>query len=107
MGISPGERRNAFKKHKFYAPTEREDEDTLLFTNTVLAFKKTNSVSASMFSNYEVGVTTTAVLGGFACQGGAGGLHGTGHGQSEGVRDVGGGNSAKNFYDCDENVYLI
>ena len=27
--ISPGERRKAFKKHKFYAPTKKEDKNSM------------------------------------------------------------------------------
>ena len=110
LEISPGERRSAFKKHKFYAPTENEDEENLFYSKTMLAFEERKSVRASLLKKCEVGATTAALFSGVIRLEGGGGLQDAGRGEpgpAEGVRDMGGAVCTENFYDCDHSVYLI
>ena len=106
--ISPGERRNAVKKHKFYAPTREEVKENLIFTNTVLAFNESKAVHTSKFCTPETGVTTAAILSGVVGLGGAGAVLGTGQGGQGGAGSVGDNiNCCGKNDNCNHSVYLI
>ena len=87
--ISPGERRAAMEKHKFYAPTKKESMDNLLYTNTVLAFDDTKSDYTSQCSRPELGAMTAAIFSGVTALGDASGLGGASQGGSVRVGGVG------------------
>ena len=104
--ISEGERRKAFRKHKFYAPTQNDDEDSLLYTNTVLAFDKTESGPGHV--SQEIGVRTAAIFNGLTGLTGAGGLQGVGQGGPEGVGAVRGVTCTEKIdTKCHNSIYLI
>ena len=105
--ISPGERRSAFKKHKFYAPTDDEEKDNLFYTSTMISFEQTKSVHITLSRNCEVGATTAALFSGVTSQGGGGGLDGQSQGGPGVVGDVGGVSCTGKCYDYDDSVYLI
>ena len=106
--ISPGERRKAFKKHKFYAPTNKENKNSLNYTNIVSAFEEAKPVHASMFNSKEVGMITAAIFGGITGLEAAEGLQGASQGGPENVGGVGDARCCK-VDECNHNdsVYLI
>ena len=105
--ISPGERRSAFKKHKFYAPTEDEEKDNLLYTNTMLNLEQSKSVHVTLSRSCEEGATTAALFSGVTSHGGGGGLDGQSQGGPGVVGDVGGVSCTRKSYDYDDSVYLL
>ena len=104
--ISPKERRNAMKKHKFYTPTSKESVDSLFYTNTVLAFND-KSEHNSQCHNLEVGAMTAAIFSCVTAPGDAVGLGNASQGGRECVGDVGAVTGLEKITNCDENVYLI
>ena len=102
--ISRGERRKAFRKHKFYAPTKDDEKDSLLYTNTVLAFDKTEP----MHVKQEIGVRTATIFSGLTDLLGGRGLHGAGQGGRELVGAVGDVTCTERIDTfCNDSIYLI